>query len=306
MAGVIRGVRYRDRAGEHEVEAPLTIGADGRALGDASGARICRRSRRRRRWTSSGSVCRAAPSELTEIGLRLGTGLGLVLLDRGDYWQVAYVIPKGAADRIRHRRSRRDSDKRSSQRRARAAGSRRRNPRLGSGEAADRSRRSTDAMAQAGISGYRRCGARHVARRRRRHQHRDSRRNRCRQHAVAAVVDGNPHGIRISHKVQRRARIRRARDPVISVRACRRASHQADARREQTAVPSVGAARDRCAVPASARPPPASRRVRRAPAARPESRRVRVTASRHSGRPRVATSARSVRFLHRPRPRSSA
>jgi len=29
--GVIRGVRYRDGAGEHEVEAPLTIGADGRA-----------------------------------------------------------------------------------------------------------------------------------------------------------------------------------------------------------------------------------------------------------------------------------
>jgi len=28
-------------------------------------------------------------------------GLGLVLLDRGDYWQVAYIIPKGAADRIR-------------------------------------------------------------------------------------------------------------------------------------------------------------------------------------------------------------
>jgi len=41
------------------------------------------------------------PGELTEIGLRLGAGLGLVLLDRGDYWQVAYIIPKGAADRMR-------------------------------------------------------------------------------------------------------------------------------------------------------------------------------------------------------------
>jgi len=41
------------------------------------------------------------PGELTEIGLRLGAGLGLVLLDRNEYWQVAYVIPKGAADRVR-------------------------------------------------------------------------------------------------------------------------------------------------------------------------------------------------------------
>jgi 2-polyprenyl-6-methoxyphenol hydroxylase-like FAD-dependent oxidoreductase len=41
------------------------------------------------------------PGEVTEIGLRLGVGLGLVLLDRNEYWQVAYIIPKGAADRIR-------------------------------------------------------------------------------------------------------------------------------------------------------------------------------------------------------------
>jgi 2-polyprenyl-6-methoxyphenol hydroxylase-like FAD-dependent oxidoreductase len=98
--GVIRGVRYRDGAGEHEVEAPLTIGADGRASVTRHSANLpqvqaappmdvlwFRLSRR--------------PEELTEIGLRLGMGLGLVLLDRGDYWQVAYIIPKGAADRIR-------------------------------------------------------------------------------------------------------------------------------------------------------------------------------------------------------------
>ena len=98
--GVIRGVRYRDAAGEHEIEAPLTIGADGRASVTRQAANL--------------PQVQAAPpmdvlwfrlshhpGELTEIGLRLGAGLGLVLLDRHDYWQVAYIIPKGAADRIR-------------------------------------------------------------------------------------------------------------------------------------------------------------------------------------------------------------
>jgi 2-polyprenyl-6-methoxyphenol hydroxylase-like FAD-dependent oxidoreductase len=98
--GVIHGVRYRDGAGEHDLEAQLTIGADGRSSVTRQAANLpqvqtappmdvfwFRMSRRR--------------GELTEIGLRLGAGLGLVLLDRNDYWQAAYIMPKGAADRIR-------------------------------------------------------------------------------------------------------------------------------------------------------------------------------------------------------------
>ena len=98
--GVIRGVRYRDGAGEHELEALLTIGADGRASVTRQAANLPQVQAAPPMDVFWFRVSRH-PGELTEIGLRLGTGLGLVLLDRHDYWQVAYVIPKGAADRIR-------------------------------------------------------------------------------------------------------------------------------------------------------------------------------------------------------------
>jgi len=98
--GVIRGVRYRDNAGEHEIEALLTIGADGRSSVTRQAANLPQVQAAPPMDVFWFRVSRH-PGELTEIGLRLGTGLGLVLLDRSDYWQVAYIIPKGAADRIR-------------------------------------------------------------------------------------------------------------------------------------------------------------------------------------------------------------
>ena len=99
-AGAIRGVRYRDHAGEHEIEALLTIGADGRTSVTRQAANLPQVQTAPPMDVFWFRVSRH-PRELTEIGLRLGAGLGLVLLDRNDYWQVAYVIPKGAADRIR-------------------------------------------------------------------------------------------------------------------------------------------------------------------------------------------------------------
>ena len=98
--GVFRGVRYRDDAGEHEVESLLTIGADGRASATREVADLPQVQAAPPMDVFWFRLSRP-PGELTEIGLRLGTGLGLVLLDRGEYWQVAYIIPKGAADRIR-------------------------------------------------------------------------------------------------------------------------------------------------------------------------------------------------------------
>lgn len=93
--GVVRGVRYRIDHGEHAVHATLTVGADGRFsklrhLGnfepittsppmDILWFRLPRK-----------------PSDPAGATARLGSGHMLVMLDRGDQWQVAYLIPKGS------------------------------------------------------------------------------------------------------------------------------------------------------------------------------------------------------------------
>jgi 2-polyprenyl-6-methoxyphenol hydroxylase-like FAD-dependent oxidoreductase len=41
------------------------------------------------------------PSPTNETGGTFGSGTMVVEIDRGDYWQCAYVVPKGAADEIR-------------------------------------------------------------------------------------------------------------------------------------------------------------------------------------------------------------
>ncbi|QBI52400.1 FAD-dependent oxidoreductase [Streptomonospora litoralis] len=115
--GAVRGLRYRSRppqgegadapaeggAGdgeEHELRAVLSVAADGRdsALRDAAGMvptelgapmdvlwlRIPRRS-----------------GEKSGLNGALGEGAMAVAIDRGDYWQVAYVIPKGGYDAVR-------------------------------------------------------------------------------------------------------------------------------------------------------------------------------------------------------------
>ena len=100
--GVIGGVRYRDAAGEHELAAALAVGADGRGSVTRDAAQLPRletsppidvfwfRLPRRR-------------DEATAIFGRVGPGLLLVMLDRNDYWQVAFVIPKGKGEEIRSR-----------------------------------------------------------------------------------------------------------------------------------------------------------------------------------------------------------
>jgi 2-polyprenyl-6-methoxyphenol hydroxylase-like FAD-dependent oxidoreductase len=83
-----------------EVRADLIIGADGRNstvrekaqlevidLGAPMDALWLRMSRR--------------PSDPDQTFGRIDAGRILVMIDRGDYWQCAYVIPKGAADEIR-------------------------------------------------------------------------------------------------------------------------------------------------------------------------------------------------------------
>jgi 2-polyprenyl-6-methoxyphenol hydroxylase-like FAD-dependent oxidoreductase len=98
--GTVSGVRFRDEAGEHELAAPLTVGADGRSARtrEAAGLPLLETSppmdvlwfRLPRR-----------PDEERAIAGRLGAGRVLVMLDRGDYWQIAFVIAKGTAGEVR-------------------------------------------------------------------------------------------------------------------------------------------------------------------------------------------------------------
>lgn len=98
----VRGVRYRDADGEHELRAVLTVAADGR------------RSELRE---AAGLVPHylGAPMDVLWLRLpradtdpegllgRVGPGGLVAAIDRGDYWQIAYVTRKGAWAEVRAR-----------------------------------------------------------------------------------------------------------------------------------------------------------------------------------------------------------
>lgn len=98
--GVIHGVRYLGHKGWHEVQARLTVGADGRFS-------------RVRRLAGLKSIKTSPPMDVLWFRLprrledpkgvvfRFGRGLVLGLIDRSDYWQVSYVIPKGNYQQLR-------------------------------------------------------------------------------------------------------------------------------------------------------------------------------------------------------------
>src|SRR5512135_1577905 len=178
--GLVRGVRYRTPDGAHgEVRARLTIAADGR----------------------HSTLRRAAELRLREFGVpmdvlwfrlpkppggeavvpygvggRLSRGRVLVFIDRGDYWQTAFLV-QGRVRRRPRRRHRRPA------RRAHAGGAGprpggRRAARLGPGEPAVGARRPTDPLAPARAAGHRRRRARDVPDRRGRDQPRHPGRGR--------------------------------------------------------------------------------------------------------------------------------
>jgi len=100
--GRIAGVRASTPQGILEVHADLTIAADGRhsTLREQAGLEII----------DLGApidvlwmrLSRRAEDPGQSLG-RIEAGRMMVMLDRGDYWQCAYVIPKGAFDQIRQR-----------------------------------------------------------------------------------------------------------------------------------------------------------------------------------------------------------
>jgi 2-polyprenyl-6-methoxyphenol hydroxylase-like FAD-dependent oxidoreductase len=94
--GRVAGVKLKD--GE-EVRARLTIAADGRSsiLRDKAGLP------KKDLGAPIDVLWFKLPKEKTpanETGGTFGAGTFLVQLDRGDYWQCAYVVPKGAAEEI--------------------------------------------------------------------------------------------------------------------------------------------------------------------------------------------------------------
>lgn len=99
--GVIQGVRYRGGGGWHEVRGILTVGADGRHS-------------KLRQLGGFESIETSPPMDILWFRLprqpeepeggmgRFAPGHIMAMLDRGDEWQLAYVIPKGGYQQIRN------------------------------------------------------------------------------------------------------------------------------------------------------------------------------------------------------------
>ena len=98
--GVVHGVTYRDADGEHELAALVTVGADGRSAVTRGAAKLPQVETSPPMDVLWFRVSRRS-DEAEAVAGRLGAGRMLVMLDRGEYWQIAFVIPKGSAEIVR-------------------------------------------------------------------------------------------------------------------------------------------------------------------------------------------------------------
>jgi 2-polyprenyl-6-methoxyphenol hydroxylase-like FAD-dependent oxidoreductase len=99
-AGRVVGVRARSAAGEEELTADLVIAADGRhsTLRQAAGLKV------KDLGAPMDVLWFRLPGGPEHGGAVLGrirAGVAMVMLDRGDYWQCAFIIRKGTADRVK-------------------------------------------------------------------------------------------------------------------------------------------------------------------------------------------------------------
>src|SRR2546428_11449533 len=94
--GVVSGVRYVDADGTHDLSAPLVIGADGRASRTREAGALPRVESSPPMDVFWFPVSRRA-DEPEAVAGRGGGGQLCVMLNRGDYWQVAYPLPNGGA-----------------------------------------------------------------------------------------------------------------------------------------------------------------------------------------------------------------
>jgi 2-polyprenyl-6-methoxyphenol hydroxylase-like FAD-dependent oxidoreductase len=99
-SGRVVGLRAKTSSGELEIFAELSVGADGRhsVVREKAGLDIIQLG------APMDVLWMRLSKKTSDPGQTLGridAGHILVLLDRGDYWQVAFVIPKGTLDEIR-------------------------------------------------------------------------------------------------------------------------------------------------------------------------------------------------------------
>jgi 2-polyprenyl-6-methoxyphenol hydroxylase-like FAD-dependent oxidoreductase len=98
--GAVVGVRYRSGDGWHEVRAPLTVASDGRysRLRGLAGFEPIRQSPPLDvLWFRLPHP----PAENQGMLTRMGPGYVFVIFDRGEYFQVAYSIPKRSYQQLR-------------------------------------------------------------------------------------------------------------------------------------------------------------------------------------------------------------
>ncbi|GAA5159250.1 FAD-dependent oxidoreductase [Pseudonocardia eucalypti] len=103
--GRVVGVRYRDRrpdggGQEHELRAELTVACDGRGSTVRSAARLHPREFGVPMDVWWFRLPRKEGDPVGALG-RFSTGHVAIMLDRGDYWQCAYLIRKGSDARLR-------------------------------------------------------------------------------------------------------------------------------------------------------------------------------------------------------------
>ena len=100
--GRVVGVRGRDVDGAFEIRAALTIGCDGRHSTVREAAGLPREDIGAPIDVMWFRIPRDA-GELDDTLARVTPGRIVVTLDRGDYWQCAFVIAKGAAESLKAR-----------------------------------------------------------------------------------------------------------------------------------------------------------------------------------------------------------
>jgi len=99
--GVVRGIRYRGQDGWYELRAVLTVGADGRFS-------------RLRKLANFEPIKTSPPMDvlwfrlprkendpIESLGARIANGRMVIVIDRHEYWQMGYVIPKGGYQHVR-------------------------------------------------------------------------------------------------------------------------------------------------------------------------------------------------------------
>ena len=100
--GRVTGLRAETTDGECEIRADLVVGADGRhsTIREAAALKVL----------DLGAPIDVLWMRVEKLasdpggtGAHVGTGRLLVMLDRGSYWQCAFVIPKGGIDALRSR-----------------------------------------------------------------------------------------------------------------------------------------------------------------------------------------------------------